>query len=142
MIDRCLIEGLAAPEREWLDRHTAECAECAEWERRTAEAVQVAGLASAPTPPGLAFRTQFRVSLRAQEMRSQLRGWGLWVSLALSWGLGVATAPMVWRAAEWAARSAGLPPAGATLAFGLWWAAPAAIAAGIWAFDRKRAEES
>jgi len=137
-IDERWAEGSdAAP----VEAHLAECAECAEFARRTESAIQAARTVAVEVPRDLAFRTQFRVSLRAQEMRGNAWGWGLWVSLALSWAVGIASAPLVWRALEWVGRNAGLPELGVRLAFGLWWAAPVAIAAGLWAFDKRRMEE-
>jgi predicted anti-sigma-YlaC factor YlaD len=124
-----------------LDAHLADCVECAEFARRTESAIQAARTVSVQVPRDLAFRTQFRVSLRAQEMRSPQWGWALWVSLALSWAVGIASAPLVWRALEWLGRNTGLPELGVRLAFGLWWAAPAAIAVGLWVFDKRKMEE-
>jgi len=124
-----------------VDGHLAECSACAEFARRTESAILAARAVSVQVPRDLAFRTQFRVSLRAQEMRGHTWGWALWVSLALSWAVGIASAPLVWRGLEWIGRNTGLPEVGVRLAFGLWWAAPAAIAAGLWAFDKRRIEE-
>jgi len=126
---------------EAVDAHLAECAACADFARRTESAVQAARTFSVQLPGDLAFRTQFRVSLRAQEMDGPRWGWVLWASLGLSWAVGIASAPLVWRALEWLGRNTGLPETGVRLAFGLWWAAPAAIAAGLWAFDKKKLEE-
>jgi predicted anti-sigma-YlaC factor YlaD len=124
-----------------VDAHLAECVECADFARRTESAIQAARTVSVEPPRDLAFRTQFRVSLRAQELRGRSWGWTLWVSLGLSWAVGIASAPLVWRALEWMGRNTGLPETGVRLAFGLWWAAPVAIAAGLWAFDKKKMEE-
>jgi predicted anti-sigma-YlaC factor YlaD len=136
-IDALWVEGAASGA---VDEHLAECTECAEFARRTEAAIQAARTVSVQVPRDLAFRTQFRVSLRAQE-RGHTWGWALWVSLGLSWAVGIGSAPLVWRALEWVGRNAGLPEVGVRLAFGLWWAAPVAIAAGLWAFDKKRMEE-
>jgi hypothetical protein len=141
LIERDTVEGVDAAERAWLDGHLEECAECAEAGRLTAEAVRTVRAASVHLPEDLAFRTRYRVSLRAQELRGPRRGWALWVSLALSWAVGIASAPLVWRFFDWVGQSAGLPPIAATLACGLWWTAPAAIAGTLWILDRKRVEE-
>ena len=141
LIERDGVEGIAADEREWRDGHIAACASCAAYEALQAEAIRTVRFEKVEVPPDLALRTRFRVSLRGQELRRRQSAWALWVSLVLSWVVGVASAPLVWRAADWVARSAGAPQVMTWVAVGMWWAAPAAIAAGVWMFERKRVEE-
>ena len=134
------IEGIAPADREWLDRHLETCLECTALARLTDRALRHLRSISVPLPPDLAGRTQFRVYLRAQELRPQ-RPLALWFSFALSWLLGVASAPFVWSGFEKAGHIVGLPSLWLKLAFGLWWGVPAAIAAAIWAIEKKRIEE-
>jgi anti-sigma factor RsiW len=141
LIDRELVEGIAAADREWLDRHCESCPACAALDRRTAEAIRDLRSVSVPPPPGLAARAQLRVYLRAQELPARERQWTLWISFALCWLLGVASAPLVWRGLEAVGRIARVPMPVLILGFGLWWAAPAAIAAGIWTIEKKRFQE-
>jgi hypothetical protein len=84
-------------------------------------------------PRGLAARTQFRVRLRAQEMRSvrQPRWRLVYLMCGASWVAGAATAPYVWRGLEWIGHRAGLPDLVWKMGFGVWWALPAIIAAAI-----------
>lgn len=135
------VEGVTPAERQWLDRHLEACARCAGQARAVERAIRNLRSITVPTPPGLAGRTQLRVYLRAQELRPRPAAWALWISFALSWLLGVASAPLVWRGFEWAGRVAGLPTLWLKLAFGLWWGIPAAIAAGIWVMEKRRIEE-
>jgi hypothetical protein len=142
LISQELVEGIAATERKWLDRHLETCAECAVLEDATGRAIGSLRAVPIPLPPDLAGRTQFRVYLRTREIQRRERsGWVLWGSFALSWVLGIASAPLVWRGFEWAGRLAGLPTVWLKLTFGLWWGVPAAIAAGIWAIEKRRIEE-
>jgi hypothetical protein len=127
------VEGISPAEQEWLAAHLRECAECS----ASADAMQVALRSFAaqhlPLPRGLAARTQFRVRLRAQEMRStrQPRWRLVYMMCGASWIAGAATAPYVWRGLEWIGHRAGLPDLVWKMSFGVWWALPAIIAAAI-----------
>src|SRR5690348_10227792 len=98
------VEGIAPSDREWLDRHVETCPSCADFRELTRRAIGVVRSASVSLPPDLAFRAQFRVSLRRGELREQDRGWTVWISFALCWFLGIASAPLVWRAFDWFGR--------------------------------------
>jgi hypothetical protein len=135
------VEGIAPPEREWLERHLEECERCSSLVHQTHRAIHSLRSISVPLPPDLASRTQLRVYLRAQELRPYRRASTLWIAFALSWVLGIASAPLVWRGFEWAGRFAGLPTVWLKLTFGLWWGVPAVIAAGIWAIEKRKIEE-
>lgn len=141
LIEAEAIEGVVAEDGAPTAEHTSQCPECAAFAEATGNAIRVVRTARAPLPADLAFRTQFRVSLRAREMRAAERHWPLWIWLALSWATGMATAPWVWRGFEWIGRSAGLPDIGVRVAFGMWWAAPAAIAGAMWVVEKRTMEE-
>ena len=120
------VEGLGPSEREWLAGHLHECANCAEHARLTADALRSMRTAVIALPEGLASRTQFRVRLRAQELRErEPKRRALWLTCAVSWVFGVASAPYVWNLFQWFGRRAGLPKLVWELGFGLWWATPA-----------------
>lgn len=126
------IEGIAPPERDWLAAHLRECAACAQVGQQTSEALRVLRGLPVPLPRGLAARTQFRVQLRAQEMRErEPKRQLLWVMCAMSWGLGIASAPYVWRAFEWAGGRIGVPRLVWEVGFGLWWTIPALVATAV-----------
>jgi hypothetical protein len=124
------IEGISQSEREWLAAHLRECAACAQVAQQTNEALRTLRAIPIPLPRGLAARTQFRVQLRAQEMRErEPKRRLLWIMCAMSWALGIATAPYVWRAFEWVGDRMGLPRLVWEMGFGLWWMIPAVVAA-------------
>ena len=126
------IEGITPSERDWLAAHLRECAACAQITQQTNDALRVLRAIPVPLPRGLAARTQFRVQLRAQEMRErEPKRRLLWIMCAMSWALGIATAPYVWRAFEWAGDRMGLPRLLWEMGFGLWWTIPALVAAAI-----------
>ena len=66
------VEGIAPSDREWLDRHIETCCSCADFHELTRRAIGVVRSASVSLPPDLAFRAQFRVSLRRGELRSRI----------------------------------------------------------------------
>ena len=126
------IEGVSQSERDWLAAHLRECQSCAQVAQQTNDAVRVLRAAHISLPRGLAERTRFRLQLRAQEMRErEPKRRLLWIMCAMSWALGIATAPYVWRAFEWAGDRMGLPRLLWEMGFGLWWTIPALIAAAV-----------
>jgi anti-sigma factor RsiW len=127
------VEGISPEEREWVAAHLRGCEQCS----ASVEAMQrtLRSLVSLQftAPRGLAARTQFRVRLRAQEMRStrQPRWRLVYLMCGASWVAGAATAPYVWRGLEWLGHRAGVPDIVWKMGFGVWWAVPAIIAAAI-----------
>jgi hypothetical protein len=126
------VEGIAPEERAWLETHLRECANCARLSQATDVALRSLRQNPIPLPPGLAARTQFRVRLRAQELQEREPQRRLvWIVCGMSWALGVATAPYVWRAFEWVGQRTGAPKFVWELGFGLWWTIPALVAAAV-----------
>jgi hypothetical protein len=126
------IEGIAQSERDWLAAHLRECQACAQVAQQTNDAVRVLRAVHVSLPRGLAERTRFRLQLRAQEMRErEPKRRLLWIMCVMSWALGIATAPYVWRAFEWIGDRMGLPRLIWEMGFGLWWTIPALVAAAV-----------
>jgi hypothetical protein len=133
------VEGISQPERDWLSAHLQECAHCSEFARQTDQALRSMRTAAIPLPHGLASRTQFRVRLRAQELRErEPRHRLMWITCGVSWALGVATAPYVWRIFGWIGQHTGAPKILLQLSFGLWWAIPALIAGAVMLIENAR----
>ncbi len=132
LIEQERVEGIPREEREWLGEHLRECSSCAKLAQETDQALRsLRGLAIS-FPRGLAAQTQFRVRLRAQELReTEPRRRLLWLTCAMSWALGVASAPYVWKAFEWLGQITGAPKIVWQIGFGLWWTIPALVAAAI-----------
>lgn len=134
------VQGISATEREWLDAHLEGCARCGEHAAALEHVVASLRLVSIPLDPALVRATQFRVRLRAQELREQKsRMRGLWISCALSWILGALSAPLLWWGFQWVGRHMVLPDLAWQTAFVLWWVMPAAAAAAVLAGLRARA---
>ena len=125
------IEGISAADQQWLRQHLADCEKCAALADVTEQAIRSLRGISVALPKTLASRTQFRVRLRAQQLRGEPRWRMVWAACGISWAFGAATAPYVWRGLEWAGHRMGLPNIVWEFGFGLWWALPAAVVAVI-----------
>ena len=133
------IEGISHSERDWLAAHLRECPACAQVAQQTNNALRGLRSMPVPLPRGLAERTQFRVQLRAQELRErEPKRRLLWIMCAMSWGLGIATAPYIWQAIEWIGARTAAPLLVLEFGFGLWWAIPALFAAAIVVLENVR----
>jgi predicted anti-sigma-YlaC factor YlaD len=140
LIDAWHVEGIQAQEREWLDAHLAECAECRARALTNERALQLLRSVTVRADPALVSVTQARVRLRARELReNQVRMRALWISCALSWVLGVASAPLVWRTFQWVGLHAALPNLVWKTAFALWWLLPPGAVAAFLAWQRQHA---
>jgi hypothetical protein len=127
------VEGISPEEQEWLAAHLRGCEQCSASVEATQRTLRSLVSLQFTAPRGLAARAQFRVRLRAQEMRStrQPRWRLVYLMCGASWVAGAATAPYVWRALEWLGHRAGVPDIVWKMGFGVWWAVPAIIAAAI-----------
>ena len=126
------IEPLTREDERWLAAHLADCEPCATADARTSEALSALRGMQINVPRNLAGRTQLRVRLRAEELREQGPACRLvWAVAAMSWILGLATAPFVWRGFAWLGSETGAPKLALQLGFVLWWGLPALLAAGI-----------
>ena len=124
------VEEISAAERQWLAKHLDECAQCTGVAANTEQALASLRGVSVEVPRGLASRTQMRVRIRADELREHSPKRSLlWAITAMSWALGVATAPWVWHGFEWLGQHTGVPKPLWEVGFVLWWAIPASIAA-------------
>jgi predicted anti-sigma-YlaC factor YlaD len=120
------VEGLSQAEHEWLNAHLQECVPCAELACQTERALRLLHRMSVTLPSELASRTQFRVRLRAQELRErEPKRRAMWLACAVSWAFGIASAPYVWRLFQWFGERTGVPKIVWELGFGLWWTIPA-----------------
>ncbi len=132
LIAQARVEGISRAESEWLEAHLADCERCAERAAAAGRAIEALRLVSIPIDPAVVKAARLRVQLRALELgdeRNRMRG--LWLSCALSWVLGVATAPLVWRGFEWAGQRLGTPDLVWQAGFVFWWALTIAAAAAI-----------
>jgi len=140
LIDTLHVEGITAPEREWLEAHLAECLACQVKGRASEKALQALRSNTVMITPGLVSTTQARVRLRARELReNQVRLRTLWISCGLSWLMGTVTAPLLWQAMAWLGRHFELSPAIWITGFAMCWVAPATVVGAFFAWRQSRA---
>lgn len=129
LLAKALVEGISKSDEAWLQMHLGECAECARDASSTHELLRALRRVSVLTPDDLVARTQMRVRLRSQEIAERSNsGLILWVLTAVSWLLGVMSAPLVWRGFAWLGETVGVPKVMLEMGFVLWWIVPALFA--------------
>jgi hypothetical protein len=142
LIAQARVEGIPETDSTWLRAHLEECDFCAEHARQTDRALRLLRTAAIPLPEGLASRTQFRVRLRAPELRErEPKRRALWLACAVSWIFGVASAPYVWSLFQWFGQRTGVPKLVWEAGFGLWWTIPALFAAAVLLMESSRKGE-
>jgi hypothetical protein len=136
------VEGMPETDRTWLRAHLEDCDFCAEHARQTDRALRLLRTAAIPVPAGLTGRTQFRVRLRAQELRErEPKRRALWLACGVSWIFGVASAPYVWSLFQWLGERTGVPKLVWEVGFGLWWSIPALFALAVLLMESSRKGE-
>jgi hypothetical protein len=129
LLAQSLIEGLSPADQSWLDQHIRHCQTCALEAASTHSLLQALRAAPVTVPRDLLARTQLAVRLRAEDAaRSSHSGLLLWLVTAMSWLLGVFSAPLIWHAFTWLGAHFGLPKPFLEMGFILWWAVPALLA--------------
>ena len=135
------IEGISTSDQAWLAAHLQECDECSTLHQQTQTALASLRSMSIDLPKNLAARAQLRVRMRAEELGEREPGrkllWGL---IGVSWMLGVATAPFVWKAFSWVGSEIGLPKAVLMLGMALWWLVPGLLITGAVVVQKEKTE--
>jgi anti-sigma factor RsiW len=132
LIDKLQVEGLNAEERGALEAHLESCEQCQKRARETELALRALRSAVPRFDSALAHRAQLRARVRALEIiENAARMRALWISCALSWVLGVVSAPLLWRGFEWIGHRWAISRAVWITGFALSWVAPAVVAAAL-----------
>jgi len=132
LIDKMQVEGLTAAERVELEAHLESCAHCQKLAHQTEQALRAFRAAAPRFDSSLVLRTQMQARVRAHEIaENAARLRALWISCALSWVLGVVSAPLMWRGFEWLGQRLALSRVEWITGFALAWIAPAVVAAAI-----------
>jgi len=136
------IEPVSSDDQRWLNAHLAECESCAVQQLQLRESISALRTIHLDVPRNLASRTQFRVRMRAEELREKEPAKKfIWAIAAVSWVLGLATAPLVWHGVEWLGHTTGAPKLILQAGFVLWWSVPPLIAAWAALSDRFMAQK-
>lgn len=140
LLDVARVEGLSAADQEWLDSHLDACGDCRLYAKSLECTVAALRTHSVPLNPRLLETTRKRLLVRAHELREQeARMRALWVSCALSWVLGLLSAPLLWWGLVWIGQHTSLPKPWWYLAFVFWWMMPAVVAGGVLTWHHTRA---
>ena len=132
LIDKRQVEGLTAEERDCLEAHLEGCGPCRMQASQTERALQALRSAVPRFDATLVLTTQLRARVRARELsENAARMRALWFSCALSWVLGVVSAPLMWRGFEWLGHRLAISRAVWITGFALSWVAPAAVVGAV-----------
>jgi predicted anti-sigma-YlaC factor YlaD len=141
LMDKDRVEGLAMEDRIWLEAHLGECDDCRRWSGHADATLRALINLPVALPSGLAAATSFRVRREAEALKQRrLRNLGLAVGCTLSWVLGVASAPLVWKVCAWLGAEFDLPRAVWILGFAAWWLVPVSAGALLILWQRDRLE--
>ena len=132
LIDKMHVEGLTAKEHDELETYLEICADCQKRAHETEFALRALRTAVPRFDSTLVLRTQMQVRVRAFELiEDAARTRALWICCALSWVLGVISAPLMWRGFEWIGQHWALSRPVWITGFALAWIAPAAAVAAV-----------
>lgn len=141
LIDMERVEGLTVADQRWLEDHLAGCVTCASRASATGATLRALRTISVSVPRDLAASAQFVVRRRAEELRAQhRRNVALAIGCTLSWVIGVASAPLVWKVCAWLGATLDLPRVVWVMGFVTWWFVPMAVMGLVILWQRRRWE--
>jgi anti-sigma factor RsiW len=136
------VEGLSADERDWLDRHLADCDECSIEVSRLSAAIQAFRAVPLTASPDLVSRTSAMVWQRARQKQTARREFvPLWIATALSVASMAYTSPYVWSALTWLGRLSHTSEIVWQTGFLMWWFMPATVLAAAAAWRRAKQQD-
>ena len=138
LLHRALVEGISLEERQWLEAHVRECAECGRYADLSARAVRALDWFALELDPAAALRVENLVRSRAEETRSaETRAKSLWIGTAAAIFLTFAGSAVMWRPLAWLASQWNLPSPVWQIGFAAFWWLPSLLLAFLPLF-RKR----
>jgi hypothetical protein len=130
LLHRALVEGISLEERQWLEAHVRECAECGRYADLSARAVRALDWFALELDPAAALRVENLVRSRAEEMRSaETRAKSLWIGTAVAIFLTFAGSAVMWRPLAWLASQWNLPSPVWQIGFAAFWWLPSLLLA-------------
>ena len=137
LIHRSLVEGISPEDRDWLDAHVGECAECGRYDDLSARAVRALDWFALELDPAAALRVENVVRSRAEAMRSaEVHAKSLWIGTAVAIFLTFTGSAAAWRAFAWLASRWNLPSGAWQIVFAAFWLLPSLLLAWLPLFHR------
>jgi predicted anti-sigma-YlaC factor YlaD len=138
LLHRSLVEGIPPEDRNWLDAHLGQCAECGRYADLSARAVRALDWFALELDPAAALRVENLVRSRAEGMRSaEARAKGLWIGTAVAIFLTFTGSAATWRPLAWLASQWNLPSPVWQIAFVAFWWLPSLLLALLPLFRRR-----
>jgi predicted anti-sigma-YlaC factor YlaD len=130
LLHRSLVEGISLEERNWLDAHVGQCAECSRYADLSARAVRALDWFAIEPDPAAALRVENVVRSRAERMRSaEAHATRLWIGTAVAIFLTLTGSAVTWRALAWLATQWNLPSRVWQIVFVAFWVLPSLLLA-------------
>jgi hypothetical protein len=138
LFDRSLVEGISLEDRNWLNAHVGQCAECGRYADLSARAVRALDCFALELDPAAALRIENVVRSRAEAMRSaEAHERSLWIGIAVALFLTFAGSAVVWRPLAWLASQWNLPSRIWQIVFAAFWLLPSLLLALLPLFRRR-----
>jgi hypothetical protein len=138
LLHRSLVEGISVEDRNWLDAHVAQCAECARYADLSARAVRALDWFALEIDPAEALRIENVVRGRAEEIRSaRAHAKSLWIGTVVAIFLTLTGSAVAWRPLAWLASQWNLPSRLWQTVFVVFWLLPSLLLALLPLFRRR-----
>ena len=137
LVHRALVEGISPEDRQWLDAHVGQCAECGRYADLSARTVRALDWFALELDPAAALRVENVVRSRAEEMRSaEAHAKRLWIGTAVAIFLTFTGSAVTWHTLAWLASQWNLPSRAWQIGFVAFWLLPSLMLALLPLFRR------
>ena len=138
LLRRSLAEEMSVEDRQWLDAHVGQCAECGRYADLSARAVRALDWFALEPDPAAALRIENVVRSRAEAMRSaEAQARSLWIGTAAAIFLTFTGSAVAWRFLAWLASQWNLPGRVWQIGFAAFWLLPSLLLALLPLFRRR-----
>jgi len=138
LLHRSLLEEISEEDRQWLDAHVGQCAECSRYAGLSARTVQALDWFALELDPAAALRVENVVRTRAEAMRlAEAHTKSLWIGTAVAIFFTFSGSAVMWRPLAWLAGQWNLPSPVWQIAFVIFWLLPSLLLAFLPLFRRR-----
>jgi hypothetical protein len=138
LLQRSLVEGISPQDRQWLDAHIGQCAECGHYADLPARVVRALDWFALELDPAAVLQVEKIVRSRAEAMRSaEAHAQSLWIGTAVAIFLTFAGSAVAWRPLTWLASQWNLPSRVWQIVFVVFWLLPSLLLALLPLFRRR-----